>query len=322
MAKYRILALDGGGIRGLITVVMMQDLAKEAGLTNWLDKVDLVAGTSTGGILALAIAKGLDLSLMRELYEEKGKKVFDDSFLDDVLDLGTLIGAEYGNKKLTAELKRVLGNTTTLGQLDRNVLVTTFDLDNNDPDPAEHSWKPKIFHNVPVKNSKDNDAGTLAYKAALYTAAAPTYFPSVDGYVDGGVYANNPSMCAVAQTQDSRNKFNPKLDDVVLLSLGTGTSLTYIKGNNLNWGYAQWVKPLITLMMDGVNGIAHYQCKQLLGDRYKRLAPVFPPGISMGLDDVARAPEMVQFANSLNLPNKKDPDWESTVKWMKSTWMN
>ena len=322
MAKYRILALDGGGIRGLITVVMMQDLAKEAGLSNWLDKVDLVAGTSTGGILALAIAKGLDLSLMRELYEEKGKKVFDDSFLDDVLDLGTLIGAEYGNKKLTAELKRVLGKTTTLGQLDRNVLVTTFDLDNNDPDPAERSWKPKIFHNVPVKNSKDNDARTLAYKAALYTAAAPTYFPSVDGYVDGGVYANNPSMCAVAQTQDSRNKFNPKLDDVVLLSLGTGTSLTYIKGKNLNWGYAQWVKPLITLMMDGVNGIAHYQCKQLLGDHYKRLAPVFSPGISMGLDDVARAPEMVQFANDLNLPDKKDTDWESTVEWMRSTWMN
>ena len=93
MAKYRILALDGGGIRGLITVVMMQDLAKEAGLTNWLDKMDLVAGTSTGGILALAIAKGVDLNLMRELYENKGKSVFDDSFLDNVLDLGTIVGA-------------------------------------------------------------------------------------------------------------------------------------------------------------------------------------------------------------------------------------
>lgn len=239
----------------------------ESGLANWLDKVDLVAGTSTGGILALAIAKGIDLSLVRELYEQKGGKVFDNSFLDDVLDLGTIIGAEYSNKKLTAELKRVLGATTTLGQLKRRVLVTAFDLDNKDPNPAERNWKPKIFHNVPVKRWDDNDAGILAYKAALYTAAAPTYFPAVDGYVDGGVYSNNPSMCALAQTQDSRNRFCPDLKDVVLLSLGTGTSLTYIKGENLNWGYAQWVKPLITLMMDGVNGIAYYQCKQLLGDR-------------------------------------------------------
>ena len=320
MAKYRILALDGGGIRGLITVVMMQHLAKEAGLANWMDKVDLVAGTSTGGILALAIAKGIDLNLIRDLYEKKGKSVFDDSFLDNVLDLGTIIGAEYGNKKLTLELKKILGDSTTLGQLNRPVLVTTFDLDNIDPDPAERSWKPKIFHNVPVKDKKDNDAGALAYKVALYTSAAPTFFPAVDGYVDGGVFANNPSMCALAQSQDTRNAFCPDLDDIVLLSLGTGTSLTYIKGEkSLNWGYAQWAKPLITLMMDGVNGIAHYQCKQLLGDRYNRLAPVFPPGVSMGLDDVARTPEMVQFAN--NLLAQKDPGWTKTVAWMKSTWM-
>lgn len=319
MAKYRILALDGGGIRGLITVVMMQDLAREAGLANWLDKVDLVAGTSTGGILALAIAKGVDLNLVRELYEKKGKDVFDDSFLDNVLDLGTVIGAEYSNKKLTAEIKKVIGETTTLGQLKRHVLVTAFDLDNKDPNPSERTWKPKIFHNVPVKDKKDNDASVLAYKAALYTAAAPTFFPAVDGYVDGGVFANNPSMCAVAQSQDARNTFCPDFDDIVLLSLGTGTSLSYIKGENLNWGYAQWVKPLISLMMDGVNGIAHYQCKQLLGERYNRLAPVFPPGVSMGLDEVARAQEMVQFAN--NLLDKKDPGWVKTVAWMKSTWM-
>jgi len=316
MAKYRILALDGGGIRGLITVVMMQNMAKEAGMANWLDKVDLVAGTSTGGILALAIAKGVDLNLVRRLYETKGKDVFDDSFLDNVLDLATVIGAEYSNKKLAVEIKKVVGDTVTLGQLKRHVLVTTFDLDNKDPDPTKRTWKPKIFHNVP---GQDNDASVPAYKAALYTSAAPTFFPVVDGYVDGGVYANNPSMCAIAQSQDTRNTFRPKMDDLVVLSLGTGTSLTYIKGENLNWGYAQWVKPLISLMMDGVNGIAHYQCKQLMGPRYNRLAPVFPPGVSMGLDDVERAPEMVKFANDLR--DKKDPDWVKTVAWMKSTWM-
>lgn len=308
MAKYRVLALDGGGIRGLITIIMMQNLAKEQGLENWLDQVDLVAGTSTGGILALAIAKGIDINLVRELYSTKGKDVFDDSWLDDLVDLATIVGAEYDNRKLTRELKKVIGDVT-LGDLPVHVLVTAFDLDNENPDPAKRTWKPKIFHNVP---GKDNDKDVLAYKAALYTSAAPTYFPTVDGYVDGGVFANNPSMCALMQTQDTRNDFNPALTEVVLLSLGTGTSMTYIKGQNLDWGYAQWVKPLISLMMDGVNGIADFQCKQILGNHYHRLAPKFPPGVSIPLDDVRRVPDMINFANSVNL--------RDTIDWMHANW--
>jgi patatin-like phospholipase/acyl hydrolase len=309
MAKYRVLALDGGGIRGLITILMMQNLAKEKGLENWLDQVDLVAGTSTGGILALAIAKGVDINLVRELYSTKGKEVFDDSWLDDLVDLSTIIGAEYDNKKLARQLRKVIGDVT-LGDLPGHVLVTAFDLDNEDPDPARRTWKPKIFHNVP---GTDNDKDVLAYKAALYTSAAPTYFPTVDGFVDGGVFANNPSMCALMQTQDPRNDLNPPLSEVILLSLGTGTSMTYIKGQNLDWGYAQWVKPLISLMMDGVNGIADFQCKQILGSHYHRLAPKFPPGVSIPLDDVRRVPDMIDFANSVNL--------KATIDWMKANWV-
>lgn len=308
MAKYRVLALDGGGIRGLITIIMMQNLAKEQGLENWLDQVDLVAGTSTGGILALAIAKGIDVNLVRELYSTKGKDVFDDSWLDDLVDLATIIGAEYNNKKLARELKKVIGDVT-LGDLPGQVLVTAFDLDNENSDPAKRTWKPKIFHNVP---GKDNDKDVIAYKAALYTSAAPTYFPTVDGYVDGGVFANNPSMCALMQTQDIRNDFIPPLSEVVLLSLGTGTSMTYVKGQHLDWGYAQWVKPLISLMMDGVNGIADFQCKQILGGHYHRLAPKFPPGVSIPLDDVRRVPDMIDFANSVDL--------KDTIDWMKANW--
>ena len=309
MAKYRILTLDGGGIRGLITIIMMQNLAREQGLVNWLDQADLIAGTSTGGILALAIAAGVDMKEVRALYESKGQDVFDDSWLDDILDLATIIGAQYDNKKLTRELKKVIGEKT-LGELPRSVLVTAFDLDNEDPDPGKRTWKPKIFHNVP---GTDNDNDVLAYKAALYTSAAPTYFPAVDGYVDGGVFANNPSLCALLQSQDKRNTLKPPMDDIVLLSLGTGSSMTYIKGKNLNWGYSQWVKPLINLMMDGVNGIADFQCKQILGERYHRLAPKFPPGVSIALDDVKRVPDMINYANSINVKN--------TVAWMKENWL-
>ncbi|MDX2438891.1 MAG: patatin-like phospholipase family protein [Acidobacteriota bacterium] len=311
MAKYRVLSIDGGGIRGIVTTVMMQRLAATPGLEGFLDKVDLIAGTSTGGLLALAIGRGLGLEEIRNLYIDDGPEIFDDSWIDDLLDLGKLRGADYKTAPMRRVFKRVLGENTTLGQLEKHVLITAFDLDNVHPKKRKRTWKPKLFHNF---KGPRNDRSELVYKVGLYTAAAPTYFPTVDGYVDGGVYATNPSMCALAQTQDERYLDPPvEMKDVVLLSLGTGTSLFHIKGKNLNWGYAQWIKPLISLMLDGVSGIADYQCAQMLRDRYHRLAPVFPPDVSIPMDGVKKIPYMIDFANGLRL--------SKTTAWMRDHWM-
>jgi len=261
--------------------------------------------------LALGIAHGLDLDEIRDLYVVDGPKIFDDSWLDDLLDLGKLRGADYKIAPMRRVFKRVLGEDTTLGQLRKRVLITAFDLDNEDKDDLKRTWKPKLFHNF---LGDGNDRHELAYKVGMYTAAAPTYFPTVDGFVDGGVFANNPSMCALAQTQDRRYRPTPSVDEVVLLSLGTGTSLFSIRGKTLDWGYAQWIKPLINLMLDGISGIADYQCSQMLRDRYHRLAPVFPPDISIPMDDVAKIPYMMDFAEDLDL--------SSTVRWMSRHWID
>src|SRR4029450_9596305 len=95
MAKYRILTLDGDGIRGVITAVLLERLNAEAGLMGWLQQLDLIAGTSTGGLLAPALAHDLDVKEIRELYEQRAQKIFDDSWLDDVIDLGKITGADY-----------------------------------------------------------------------------------------------------------------------------------------------------------------------------------------------------------------------------------
>jgi len=306
MPTYRILSLDGGGIRGLIPAILLQRLTAAPGLEHLLLRADLLAGTSTGGLLALALAHGLDLARIRRTYIDKGPRIFDDSWLDDVLDLGKLRGADYSIANLKRETKALLGDTT-LGRLRRRVLITAFDLDNEDP--RRRTWKPKLFHNFP---GPDNDRAMLARDVALYTSAAPTYFPSVDGYIDGGVFAANPAMCALAQSQDRRYAPTPSLDEVVLLSLGTGTSLNYIKGAVHNWGYVQWIKPLVSIMLDGTAGIADYQCRQLLADRYHRLAPVFPRGMSIPMDGVDRIPYMVDYAESLDLT--------ATIDWLKAVW--
>ena len=88
------------------------------------------------------------------------------------------------------QLKNVLGSTL-LGDLGKNVLVPAFDLDNESKDKTRRCWKPKFFHNF---KGRDSDRDVSAYKVALYTSAAPTYFPSVDGYIDGGVVCLHPAI--------------------------------------------------------------------------------------------------------------------------------
>lgn len=314
MTTYRVLALDGGGIRGIVTVELLKRLAQEPGLEGWLDSVDLISGTSTGGLIALGLGHGLGLDAIEDLYVNKGKVIFDDSWIDDVMDLGKLIGADYKIKGLRRVVRDVLGEETTLGDLGKNVLITTFDLDNVDDRPPDgdtpRSWKPKLFHNFA---GEDSDGDVLAWKVGVYTAAAPTYFPSFEGYVDGGVYATNPSMCAMAQALDARYGPPAKLSNIALLSLGTGTSLSYIPGKNLDWGYAQWAKPLVNLMMDGVAGIADFQCNQLLGKRYNRLAPVFPEGTTYAMDDIKHVQNMMDFASTVDI--------KKTAQWLRDEWL-
>jgi patatin-like phospholipase/acyl hydrolase len=310
MATTRIISIDGGGVRGVIPTIVLQRLRADPRLGGWLERTDLFAGTSTGGLIALALAAQLDLATIRALYEERAARVFDDGWLDDVRDLGKILGADYDAKNLQREVAEVFGDTR-LDQLPRRVLITAFDLD-NEKLPAERSWKPKLFHNYPGDGS---DGAMLAANVGAYTSAAPTYFRSIDGYVDGGVFATNPSMCALTQTQDDRIPPDEQADlrEVRLLSLGTGRSLEYIEGAEHDWGYLQWVRPLISIMLDGVNGIADYQCAQILGKRYFRFAPTFPAGTTIAMDDVDRLPELVEFAESLDLG--------PLVEWMADGWI-
>lgn len=308
MGISRILTVDGGGVRGVIPAIVLQRLCAEPGLEGWLDRVDFFAGTSTGGLIALSLAAGIDVADLRGLYEERAAHVFADTLLDNVKDVGKLLGADYRVTNLEREVHRVLGDRT-LAQLDKRVLIPAFDLDNQAP--IERSWKPKLFHNFP---GEDSDGDALAYRVGTATAAAPTYFATFDGYVDGGVFATNPSMCAVTQTQDARIPADERanLQELRLLSLGTGRSLRHIEGKTHDWGYVQWVRPLLDLMLDGVNGIAHYQCSQLLGNRYHRLAPTFPPGRQIGMDAVGAIPYLADFASGLDL--------SSTADWLRANW--
>ncbi len=304
---YRILSFDGGGIRGVLTLTLLQRLTQAA--PKLVQNADLLAGTSTGGIIALALAAGKSLSDVLQLYRDHGREIFDRSWLRDVADLGDLLGAEYDPANLQRLLQAEFGDLR-LDQLNRRVLIPSFELDNGAADPARRTWKPVFFHNFP---GSDSDGAEQAVAVALSTSAAPTYFPSHGVFIDGGVAANNPSLAALAQTQDPRAELQPRpaLADVRLLSLGTGAALSYIAGTAHDWGSAQWVKPLVNLLLDANLGIADYQCAQLLRDHYWRLAPTFPPGTNFKLDDWERVDDMIRFAEGVELG--------PTLTWLEQT---
>lgn len=314
MARYRILSLDGGGIRGLLSIAILQELEKKA--AGWLNEVDLIAGTSTGGIIAIALAHGMTLAQLRHLYYEKGPFIFEDSPWDNLRDLYGLRGAQYGTDNLRHELQRVL-QETRLRELKRKVLISAFDMH----DPVQGTWKPKFFHNF---EGPDSDGDELAYLVALYTSAAPTYFPWVNRYIDGGVVANNPSMAALSQTRDERNAPSnfrdgrrPILEEVRLLSVGTGKVPQHVEGKNRDWGYLQWVKwrdqkPLIDIALQGVAGVADYHCQQILGEeRYRRVSPVLPRPIDM--DDWEARDELIHIA-------EKAVELDGVAAWLESAW--
>ncbi|MGH9638676.1 MAG: patatin-like phospholipase family protein, partial [Bryobacteraceae bacterium] len=224
MATYRILALDGGGIRGLYTAILLNRLAKEVpGFTN---RADLLAGTSTGGILALGLAWGIPVEALIYLYKNRGAGIFARGAWHELRDLGDLVGAKYDNKDLVHLARVAFGNSTLDDLLPRHVLVPTFDLDNQAKPPNPRMWKPKFFHNFA---GPDSDGAQKIADVVLRTSAAPTYFPVYQGCVDGGVIANNPSMAAVAQALDAGTG-KQQLNDLRVFSVGTGITPAFVEG--------------------------------------------------------------------------------------------
>ena len=305
MAIYRILSLDGGGIRGLITAILLERI--EEVIPGVLDQVDLFAGTSTGGLLALGLAAGMRPDAARELYEQKGEYVFKDNLVDNLLDFGNLIGATYSVKRMKEALELQFGDLI-LDQLQKKVLISSFDLDNYPEYSGElRTWKAKFFHNY---TGNDSDGNELVVDVALRTSNAPTYFPIYQGYIDGGVVANNPSMCALAQALNPATG-GRQIDEIRLLSIGTGQNTRFLSKDYGDWGVLHWAPHIVDLVMEGSTGLADYQCRQLLSSNYFRINPLLPFPIRM--DDIKHIPQMTEIANQYNI--------ENTVEWIKSVYL-
>ena len=248
----KVLSIDGGGIRGLIPALVLAEIESRTG-QRIADLVDMIAGTSTGGILACALGKPdpLPASEIAALYVEEGPKIFDRSLLKQITSLGGYLDERYSDKGLVQALERYLADTP-MNAATLPLLLTAYDTE------------ARAIH---LLRSEGEHSGASMVDAAHATSAAPTYFEPVhlDGacLIDGGVFATNPALVAFAELRG-------KLD--LLLSLGTGEHtrpLPCAKGKD--WGQLEWARPIIDVVFDGGQDAVDMQLRALLPDDYVRL---------------------------------------------------
>lgn len=321
---YRILALDGGGIRGLFSAKLLERL--DASRPGFLSKIDLFAGTSTGGLSALMLANGRSPAQIVDRFLSMGPRIFSTWgwipaglpvwFL---LTFGLLL-AKYGNRNLRNFLIEEFGADTRLGDLHKQVLITSFDLDYGKDAksrlrPGYHgnrTWKPKFFHNIPIEGSDEDE---LVVDVAMRSISAPVYFPSYQGFIDGAVAANNPSFVALMQAVYSSPAPSPELNDVALLSLGTGNYDRFIPGQRLDWGIAQWSRRLLEISLDSMSGMTDWQCRKLLDERYHRLNPDLGKKIELDATKMRDLDYLKMQAEQAELVERVHPEVE-TLGWI------
>ena len=299
MSRYRIITFDGGGIRGALSANLLKRLNDL--FPGLVKSTAFFAGTSTGAFIALGLAYGLMPEDLVHLYsEEKAKFIFKDKHVE-------VFRPKYDNDRLRGALSTVFPDDLKLEDLQRRVLVPSFQVSGN----KDNKWQPVFYHNFP-------DSPFLKEKVidvALASSAAPVYFPSYQNHIDGGVIANNPSTAAIAHTMDVRFA-NQMMANICLLSLGTGFSPQQITDDTKEWGAFEWALhntppfPLLSVLMDGSSEADVYYSKQLLKDQYFRLNP--PLNQAVPLDECKKIPYLIALAKTYNL--------RPTLAWLQQNW--
>lgn len=266
-APKRILALDGGGLKGILTIGILQEIEDLLRERHGDDEhfrlchyFDLITGTSTGAIIAAALALGWSVERIRETYMQLGEKVFEKSFLRK-----GFLRAKYDDKKLSEELKKSFGPETTLGSnnLKTGLLIVTKRLDTGSPWPISNNPRGKYF-----EARDDGVIGNKDYplwQVVRASTAAPAFFdpesitiidkpghqPVEGDFIDGGVSPfNNPSLQAMmfATMGGYKVGWPAGADKLLLVSLGTGAVDPEVKKANITAKHA--VNALLSLMDD------------------------------------------------------------------------
>ncbi len=324
---FRLLCCDGGGIRGIMTAMLIADLDASYGI---IGSANGFAGTSTGGLIALALANQVDVETIYNTYLNDGSTIFtpndwlvrpDSRVPPEMNTLGSgpgYLSCAYNNLGLGTVANELLG-TTLLSDAPKFVAVNSAQLWDGT------SWTATTLSNA----SKNPFSGLTMADAALATSAAPTYFPPYEingfGYfADGGLFANNPTMAALAELLQA----GVPLSQISVISLGTGVSASGVQPSAipdpLSWGTSTWMWPwasggvpamsLMNLMFDATEQAATAQSQQILGANIARGNVPLPQPFA--LDDWEDVQTLVGYANSY----MQSAEWQLIRNWVANNW--
>jgi patatin-like phospholipase/acyl hydrolase len=284
MNAFRILSIDGGGLRGIVPVRILQKLEEKTG-KKVHEMFDFIAGTSTGGLIASFLTMkdpnhptkpryGLDT--LAKIYTVDAGIIFplaSNTIARWLRDLRSFFRPQFSDAGLNQLLNQYIGKDGQAARLADTllpILVSTYDLKTNEP----VFFKTREAQTDPAVNA-------LIFDVCRATSAAPTYLPAYSFIfngkeavcIDGGVYANNPTMAAIAEIEKhgtfgyyKKKDGSPvKLEEVKVISLGTGSYTGDITEKQAEkWGALSWVTHVIDVMMKGVNQTTDYEARQML----------------------------------------------------------
>ncbi|MCL1948406.1 MAG: patatin-like phospholipase family protein [Turicibacter sp.] len=298
--KVRILSIDGGGIRGVIPatiLIRIEELLQEYSgdkSARISDYFDLIAGTSTGGILTALCVCPDDINKTRskyaakdilDMYVDKGKKIFTRTLKTQTVDYFGLFSPIYQKGNFERILEGYLGDAM-LSDAVKPCLIPAYDIE---------SGKAVFFSQLMLTAKTIEDVPlTFVVRA---TSAAPTYFPvqNAEGdtaFIDGGLFANNPALCAYVEA--TKFPCEPLARDIMVLSLGTGSkgnSYPYKKAKR--WGRIGWVIPVIDIYGSAASQVVDHQLRRIYAQKeldanYLRIEPDLSKyDVSYDMDDAS-----------------------------------
>lgn len=297
--KFNILTFNGGGIRGIISGTFIDRLTNE--FPKFIDKTNMLGGTSTGALIAVALAYGLSPSKIKELYSiENSKYVFSPAY-------SSILRPKYNSDHLLDQLKQTFPADLTLKDLKKTIVIPTVYLGD-----LTSSSKPMFYSNLPGSKT----ANSNVIDVLMATSAAPSYFPSYQKQVDGGIVAYDPSLIcllyALGFGEDMLGKIN-------ILSMATGSSNIEdgIKGDTTTWGATQWMlnpedleHPLLKLSIISNATMSYLVTSKILKEKYHRLNLTYDGNID--LDDYTKIPYLQDLA--------ENHDINDSLSWIQNFW--
>lgn len=279
MATFNILAIDGGGIRGIVPIRILQKIEELSG-KKVHELFDMMAGTSTGGLIVscLTLKEHPDstqpkytLEDLAKIYTTDGSTIFPirTGIGKMIRSFFTLFRPEFSPNGLDKVLRKYVQEQKVKDSY-RPIIVSTYDLYSNMP----------VFFKT-AEATYNEDANALIHNVCRATSAAPTFLPAytfrykgkqLTG-IDGGVYVNNPTMAAIAEIKryghagfyKTKDGAPVDLNEVSVLSLGTGSYTGEITAKDaVSWGQISWIQHITDIMMKGVSQTTDYEAREVM----------------------------------------------------------